>query len=238
VLFRSLLGRILRKILFILEFRRGINLFSQTYYNGFLLEAALMDGYRFDAPAGKTATPLQNGATTRDVAPEQDNQSRSDAASQRIEAVRRLREAIRRTRYAANFKYIQRVLRETVRPLSLLKAGWLVVRGALAQLPRLLVALPGAYIRSIRETPRRIQEGARSTFRTVRGFPGQVAAAWQRARSDFYARIQALLGGEKLLGNRVIEQMSKAMEAALLKLPSDHFDALRAQLADELAIKE
>lgn len=236
--FFNLLRRIFRKILFILEFRRGIDLFSQTYYNGFLLEAALMDGYRLDGLADQTGTPPQDGAPERDGVSEQDDTSRRDKASQRIEALRRLREAIRRTRYAANLKYIQRVLRETVRPLSLLGAGWLVARSALAQLPGLLVALPGAYIRSIRQTPRRIQEGARSTFRTVRGFPGQVAAAWQRARVDFYARVQALLGGEKLLGNRIIEQMSKAMEAALLKLPTDHFDALRAQLANELAIEE
>ena len=43
---------------------------------------------------------------------------------------------------------------------------------------------------------------------------------------------------EEMLGNRIIEQMSKAMEAALLKLPSDHFDALRAQLAEELRMDE
>lgn len=197
----SLLRRIFRKILFIFEIRRGFNLFSQTYYTGFLLEAALMDGYVF---GGQTAAE----------------------PAQRVEAARRLREAIRRTRYAANFKYVQRILRDTIRPLALLRAGWLLVRSAVGHLPGVLAALPRAYINNIRQTPRRIQEGARSTVRTVRGIPGTMA--------DLYARVQVLLSGENLLSSRVIEQMSKALEAALLRLPSDHFDALRSQLAGEL----
>lgn len=255
--FFSLLRRVFRKIIFIFEIRRGLDMFSQSYYNGFLLEAALMDGYNFDSPPNATAPgatapgAAAHGAASPHPASAEDPQPAVDqtaAAAQapsvppsqaevRAASLRRLREAIRRARYAANFKYIQRILRETVRPWALLKAGGLVVRGALAQLPGLLAAAPRAYWRSVRHTPRRIQEGVDSTFRTVRGIPGQVAASWQRARADFYARIQALLSGEKLVGGSIIEPMSKALEAALLRLPSDHFDALRARLAEELKME-
>jgi hypothetical protein len=135
------------------------------------------------------------------------------------ETARRI-EAARRLRYAANFKYVQRVLRQTIRPLELLRAGWLLVRSSVTNLPGLLAAASRAYINYVR-----------GTVRTVRGIPSQT----RRAVGDSYARIQGLLNG--VLANRVIEQMSNAMEAALLRLPSDHFDALRAQLAQELKVE-
>lgn len=127
-----LLREVLSKILFVFEIRRAVNLFSQTYYTGFLLDAALMDGY---------ALPAADGS---------------------ISAAATLRDAIRRARYAANAKLIRHVLRENLRPMMLLTATWSLIRSAVGSLPGMLAALPRAAWRGLRSTPETVARGVKS----------------------------------------------------------------------------
>jgi hypothetical protein len=160
-----------------------VSLVSATYYTGFLLDAALLDGY-----------PLQG----------------SPAAAARLYA------AIRRARYGANAKIIQRLLR----PRAFLGGAWQLIRQAVATLPKMLVALPGAIWQGLISTPRRVGAG-------VQSLP-------QRIRSSFYLRIQVILGKEKAPEIRAVERLAQTMQEALLKMDSSPFDALHAQLQAEL----
>ncbi len=133
-----LLREILSKILIVFEFRRAVNLFSHTYYTGFLLDAALLDNYPLPAADGTVAAAVN------------------------------LREAIRRARYGANFKLIRTVLRENLRPRAVLNAAWGVIREAVVGLPGMLAALPGAVWRGLRSTPEAVTRGVKGIPAQVR----------------------------------------------------------------------
>lgn len=131
------LRELLSKILFFLEWRRAFNLVGQTYYTGFLLDAALLDGYPLAGTGGSTAEAGQ------------------------------LREAIRRARYGANLRLIQHLFREAVRPFSLLGAAGPLIKRAFTSLPRLLVSLPGAAWRGLRSAPGQLVRGVSGIPRRI-----------------------------------------------------------------------
>lgn len=186
-----LLRELVSKVLFFLEWRRSFNLVGQTYYTGFLLDAALLDGY-----------PLAgDGKTTAEAA--------------------RLREAIRRARYGANMRLIQRLFREAVRPFSLLGAAGPLIRQAFGSLPRLLAGLPGAVWRGLRAAPGQVARGVGSIPR--------------RIMDNIYLRVQVLLGRQKAPELVMIQRIVQSMQAALLKTDPAHFDDLHARLQMELA---
>jgi hypothetical protein len=189
-----LLREVLSKIFFIIEIRRALMLFSRTYYTGFLMDAALLEKYPLPAVDGSPAAAV------------------------------RLREAIRRARYGANFKLISHLLRENVRPLALLKAAWSVVRQAVGGLPGMLAALPRAVWRGLRGTPGAVARG-------VKSFPGRV-------RENFFLRVQVLLGKEKAPELKAVERMVQSMLDSLLKMDSRHFDDLVENLKREIRASE
>lgn len=185
-----LLRRLLSKVLFFLEWRRAFILVGQTYYNGFLLDAALMDGY-----------PLAG-----------ENGSSAEAA--------RLREAIRRARYGANLRLIQRLFRNAVRPFSLLGAAGPLVRRTVASLPRLLAALPGAIWSGLRAAPGQVARGA--------------GAIPRRIMSNLAMRVQVLLGKQKAPEIQIVQNIVRSMMLALEKMDPTHFNELHARLKAEL----
>jgi len=189
-----LLREVLSKILFIIEIRRALGLFSKTYYTGFLFDAALMEGYPLPAPDGSVASAVK------------------------------LREAIRRARYGADIKLINRLLRENLRPMALLKAAWSVIGQAFRGLPRMLAALPGSAWRGLRGTPGAVARG-------VKSIPARV-------RENFFMRVQVLLGKEKAPELKAVERMIQSMQAALLQMDSRHFDALVLNLKNEIRMAE
>ncbi len=178
-----LLRELFSKIFFWIEWQRAFNLVSFTYYTGFLLDAALLDGY-----------PLRDSP----------------------EAAARLRDAIWRARHGANLKIIQRL----IRPGAFLRGAWQIIRQAVGQLPKMLAALPGAIWSGLKSTPRRVGQG-------VQSLPGRI-------RTNFYLRIQVLLGREKAPEIRAIEQLARGMQERLLKMDSSYFDALYEKLRGEL----
>jgi hypothetical protein len=190
----GLIGYVLRellsKVFFFLEWRRAFNLVGQAYYTGFLIDAALLDGYPLAGANGST-----------------------------VEAAR-LREAVRRARYGANVRLIQRLFREAVRPFSLLGAAGPLIRRAVASLPRLLAALPGAVWRGVRSAPGQVARG--------------VGAVPHRILANLYLRIQVLLGKEKSPELETIRRITQSMQAALEKMDPAHFDELHARLVQEL----
>lgn len=189
-----LLREVVSKIFFILEIRRALDLFSKTYYTGFLFDAALLQGYPLPSADGSTGSAV------------------------------RLREAIRRARYGANFKLINRLLRDNVRPLALLKAAWSVIRQAVGGFPRMLAALPGAAWRGLRSTPDAVARGLKSV-------PARV-------RENFFLRVQVLLGKEKAPELKALERMVQAMQTALLQMDSRYFDELVVRLQNEIRVAE
>ena len=62
-----LLRELLSKIFFFLEIRRALDLFSSTYYTGFLMDAALMEGYPLHSPTGSTEAAVQMREAIRRV---------------------------------------------------------------------------------------------------------------------------------------------------------------------------
>jgi hypothetical protein len=182
-LFFRLLRELASKIFFWIEWRRAVNLVSITYYTGFLFDAALLDGYTLTGLPG--ASP---------------------------EAAVKLREAIRRARYGANMRLIQRIFRQSIRPLAFLGAAWQLARRAFSALPGMLAALP------------------RAVWRGIRGAPGRI-------RDNFFLRIQVLLGKQKAPEIQAVEHIVKSMQAALLNMDSTHFDELRKKLLVELERK-
>ncbi len=185
-----ILRELASKILFFLEWRRAFNLVGQTYYTGFLLDAALLDGYPL---AG------ENGST--------------------VEA-ERLREAIRRARYGANLRLIQRLFREALKPFSLLGAAGPLVKRAVASLPRLLASLPGVAWRGLRAAPGQVARG--------------VGAIPRRILNNVYLRVQVLLGKEKPPEVETIRRIVQSMQAGLEKMDPAHFNELHARLVAEL----
>lgn len=181
-----LLRELVSKVFFFLEWRRAFLLIAQTYNTGFLLDAALLDGY-----------PLAgvNGST--------------------VEAAR-LREAIRRTRYRANDKLILQLIRKYLRPSLILRTAWLLVRRAVVSVPRVLLAIPVAI------------------WRAIRSVPGQVLSFPRRIRQNFQLRVQVLFGKQKAPELAAIQRVAQSMQAALLKMDTNHFDVLRARLWIEL----
>jgi hypothetical protein len=180
-IFLRLLREIASKIFFWIEWRRAFNLLSITYYTGFLLDTALLDGYPLQGPP--------------DAPPE---------------AAARLREAIRRARYGANPRLIQRVFRQNVRPLAMLGAAWQLARRALSALPGLLAGLP------------------KMLWHALRGAPGHI-------RDTILMRVHVLLGKQKPPEIQAVERIAQAMQEALLSMDSAHFDELRDRLHFELA---
>jgi hypothetical protein len=128
-IFFRLLRELASKIFFWIEWRRGLNLVSVSFYSGFLLDADLMDGY---SPVSEPGQPP--------------------------EAAAQLREAIRRARYGANARLIQTIFRQSVRPLAILGAAWQLFRKAISALPGLIISLPGALFRAIRGAPGRLRD--------------------------------------------------------------------------------
>jgi hypothetical protein len=183
-LFFRLLREIASKIFFWIEWRRAVNLVSISYYTGFLFDAALLDGYTLQSQPGSPPEPAV-----------------------------KLREAIRRARYGANMRLIQRIFRQSVRPLAFLGAAWQLARRAFSALPGLLAALP------------------RTVWRAIRGTPGRI-------RDNLYLRIQMLLGKQKAPELKAVERIVQSMQAALLNMDSTHFDELRAKLLLELSKQE
>lgn len=181
-----LLREIFSKIFFWIEWRRALNLVSLTYYTGFLLDAALMDGYLRQGPPPQ----IRQGAV--------------------------LREAIRRTRYGANFELIKRL----IRPRVFLSAAFGLIGQALRTLPKMIIAVPGALWRGIRSAP-----GA--AVRGVTSFP-------RRARENFYMRVQVLLGRERAPEIKAVERVAQSMLDALLKIDPAYFDGLRNKLREEI----
>ena len=189
-----LLREVLSKIFFIIEIRRAVDLFSKTYYTGFLFDAALLNEYPL---------PSADGSTTSAI---------------------KLREAIRRARYGANFKLINSLFRENLRPLELLKAAWSVMRQAVGGFPKMVAALPGAAWRGLRGTPEAVARGLKS-------IPARV-------RENFFLRVQVLLGREKAPELKALERMIQSMQAALLQMDSRHFDELVVSLQNEIRSAE
>lgn len=185
-----LLRELLSKVLFFLEWRRAVNLVAQTYYTGFLLDAALLDGYPLEDETGSTARAEQ------------------------------LREAIRRARYGANLRLIQRLFREALRPFSLLGAAGPLIRRAAAGLPRLIISLPGAVWRGLRSAPGQVARG--------------VSAIPRRIMSNIYLRVQILLGRQKAPELETVRRIVQSMQAGLEKMDPAHFNELHARLAAEL----
>lgn len=182
---------ILSKLFFIVEWRRAFNLVSATYYTGFLLDAALMDGYSMDAPRENTAQ------------------------------AKRLRLAIERTRQGANYELIKHVVREHLNPLLLLRAAWQLIHATVPRVPAILTAIPGAIGQGIRSAP--------GVF--WRGFTGIP----RRIRANIRTRIHVLLGRERAPEFIIIERVVQDIQKALLTMPTDHFDALRARLMEQLS---
>jgi hypothetical protein len=206
-IFLRLLREIFSKIFFWIEWRRALNTLSITYYTGFLLDAALLDGWP-GAPhaANAPAATAAYAATAAHATP-----IHLDPA-----VVVHLREAVRRARYGANLKLIQHLLR----PGDLLAAAWTLVRRSLSQLPRMLAALWSAFWQGLRSTPGAVVRG-------VTTFP-------RRVREIFYLRVQVLLGREKAPELLAVERLVHSMQAALLKIDPDYFDSLHARLVTEL----
>jgi hypothetical protein len=143
-IFGYILRELLSKIFFFLEWRRAFNLVAITYYTGFLIDAALQDGYPLAS---------EDGSTT---------------------AAARLREAVRRARYQSNLRLFQRLVRENIRPLAFLRAAVSLAGRSLASLPRLLAGLPGAVWRGIRSAPDQFARGAVSFWMRLRSTPRRV----------------------------------------------------------------
>jgi hypothetical protein len=141
-----LLRELLSKIFFFVEWRRAVNLVGYVYYTGFLIDAALQDGYPLASADGAT------------------------------EPAAKLREAIRRARYQANLHLIQRLVRENIRPLAFVRAAWMLVGRTLASLPRLLAGIPGAIWRGLRGAPGQAARGARSFWSGLRAAPRRITA--------------------------------------------------------------
>lgn len=132
------LKKLLRKLFFIVEVRRAFNLVSSMYYTGFLLEAALMEGYRIDTP--------------------RENTSQS----------KRLRMAIEFARQGANMELIKRLVRQYLNPLLLLRAAWQLILATVPRVPAMVGALPGAIWQGIRSAPGALSRGLSDIPRRVR----------------------------------------------------------------------
>jgi hypothetical protein len=196
-----LLREVLSKIFFFVEWRRAINLVGYVYYTGFLIDAALQDGYPLARPDGST----------------------EPAAS--------LREAVRRARYQANLRLFQHLVRENIRPLAFLRAGWLLAGRTLASLPRMLVSLPRVIWRGVRRVPgqaaRGVAQGARSFWSGLRSAP-------RRAVNSLVQGFQVLLGRQQPPEMHLVERIVQSLQAAVEKMDSRHFDELHARLVAEL----
>jgi hypothetical protein len=130
-----LLREIFSKIFFWIEWRRALSLISITYYTGFLLDAALLDGYTF---TGDPKNRLKEAAI--------------------------LYSAIRRTRAGANLKLIQRLVSPRAllgaawtlvrRTIGMVPRMLLALPGAIWQGIR---SAPGAVVRGVISFPRRVR---------------------------------------------------------------------------------
>ena len=196
-IFLYILRELLSKIFFFVEWRRAFLLVGTTYYTGFLIDAALQDGYPLASADGSTA------------------------------AAAKLREAVRRARYQANLRLIQRAVRENIRPLAFLRAAWLLAVRALASLPRLLISLPGAAWRGIRAAPVQVSRGALSFWERLRDAP-------RRIRESLIQLAQARMRKEKPPEAGAVERIVQSLQSALMKMDSRHFDELYARLCAEL----
>ena len=211
-----LLRELFSKVFFWIEWRRALNTVSITYYTGFLLDAALLDGYPLAAPVALPVTNPDAAAGSPNVAGTPPTAASLDALAYQINAATLLREAIRRARYGANLKLIQRL----IRPRELLSAAWTLTRRSLAQLPRMLVAVLVALWQGMRAAPGAVLRG-------VIGFP-------RRARDAFYLRVQVLLGREKAPELLAVERLVHSMQESLLKIDPAYFDSLRVRLIEEI----
>jgi hypothetical protein len=102
----------------------------------------------------------------------------------------------------------------------MLLAAWALIRRALGQLPRMLLALVIAFWQGLRAAPGAVLRG-------VISFP-------RRVRDAFYLRVQVLLGREKAPELLAVERLVRSMQEALLKIDPAHFDSLRARLIEEI----
>lgn len=143
-IFLYILRELLSKIFFFLEWRRSFVVLGTAYYTGFLIDAALQDGYPLASADGSTA------------------------------AAEKLREAVRRARYQANLRLFQRTAREAIRPLAFLRAAWMMAVRSIASLPRLLASLPGAVWRGIRGAPGQVSRGVLSFFSNLAAIPRRI----------------------------------------------------------------
>jgi len=187
----------LSKFLFFLEWRRAINLIGITYYTGFLIDAALLDSYPLTG---------ENGSTW---------------------PAEWLRESIRRARYGANLRLIQRLVRDSFQPFILLRAAWAIIKTSVASIPRLIIALPGSIWQGIKGAPCQVASEVTSLRRKILNIPRQI-------QENFRLRIQVFLGKEKAPEIRAIERIVQSMQTAILKLDTTHFDDLHNRLISEL----
>lgn len=143
-IFLYILRELLSKIFFFVEWRRAFLVLGTAYYTGFLIDAALQDGYPLASADGSTA------------------------------AAEKLREAVRRARYQANLRLFQRTARENIRPLAFLHAAWSMAVRSIASLPRLLASLPTAIWRGIRGAPGQVSRGVFSFFSNLAAIPRRI----------------------------------------------------------------
>jgi hypothetical protein len=192
-----LIRELLSKIFFLIEWRRAFQLIGVVFYTGFLIDSALLDGYEVSAPDGSSARAA------------------------------RLREAVRRTRYGANLRLIQRLVRENIRPLAFLRAAWLLAGQAVASLPKLLIRIPGTLWSAVQAAPGQVAQGAVSTWARVHAVPRQI-------RSNLAQLVQVFLGKQKPRELILIEKIVQSLQNALLRLDTSHFDQLHDKLLVEL----
>lgn len=188
------LRELLSKVFFIVEWQRAFNLVSTSYYTGFLIDCALMDGYRLDLPVESTAQ------------------------------ARLLREAVDRTRQNADLELIQDLVRKYLRPGLLLRGAWQIIRASVSRFPRILSALTGAILQGVRSAPGMAWKG-------ISNFP-------RRVRHNFILRVQVLLGRERAPELVFAERAAQKIQASLMNMPSDHFDALHQRLQAELNFRQ
>ena len=200
-IFLYILRELLSKIFFFIEWRRAFQVLGTAYYTGFLIDAALQDGYPLASVDGSTA------------------------------AAEKLREAVRRARYQANLRLLQRTARENIRPLAFLRAAWMLAVRSIASLPRLLASLPAAFWRGIRGAPGQVSRGVFSFFSNLVAIP-------RRIRDSLLQLAQPRLRKERPPEAGAVERIVQSMQSALEKMDSRHFDDLHARLLVELGLSQ
>lgn len=149
---------ILSKVLFVLEWKRSLDLVSRTYYFGFLLDAALLDGY----PIGD---------------PERGSPAHAEVLRQWIVYLQK----------SANAELIKRIFRQSIRPRILFRSIGALIRESLARIPQFFGAIWQSIQRSagsLRGTPGKIRSGVTGLLASLRRLPERLRGGfYQRVQS-------------------------------------------------------